>query len=99
MFETLVYYKVECYLIHCIQIGEKARFLNVYKADKLVRCYLSLGIFNHGSTCAFFQLEDYYQLFNKLDIRYLLGPNWDVYLATFLAIVLGIVILVARHGR
>ncbi|XP_052269966.1 protein sel-1 homolog 1-like isoform X1 [Dreissena polymorpha] len=45
------------------------------------------------------EMEDYYASFQKLDIRLLLGPNWDVYVATFLAIVLGLVLVIVRQTR
>jgi len=44
-------------------------------------------------------MEGYYTLFQRLDARYLFGPNWDVYVATFLAIILGIVVVLVRQNR
>lgn len=57
---------------------------------------LKLGLF-YGSEIFNKELESYYQFLNKLDVRYLLGPDWDVYVATFLAVILGIIIVVRRQ--
>ena len=43
-----------------------------------------------------FQMEGFSSFKNKLDIRYQLGPNWDIYLATFLGIILGILVILRR---
>ncbi|XP_052767017.1 protein sel-1 homolog 1-like isoform X2 [Mya arenaria] len=59
---------------------------------------LKLGLF-YGTDVFNKEMESYYNMVNRLDIRFLLGPNWDVYVATFLAIVLGIVLIVVRQQR
>lgn len=42
------------------------------------------------------QMEDYQRLFTRLDPRFLLGPDWDIYLMTFLALLLGFIVLLRR---
>lgn len=56
---------------------------------------LKLGLF-YGVDVFSKELEGYNNFMNRLDIRFQLGPNWDIYLATFLGIILGIVVILRR---
>jgi hypothetical protein len=40
-----------------------------------------------------FQIEEMNNFLQKLDPRYLLGPEWDMYLMTFFALLIGFIIL------
>ncbi|XP_056021105.1 protein sel-1 homolog 1-like isoform X5 [Ostrea edulis] len=42
------------------------------------------------------ELEDYQRVFSRLDPRFHLGPDWDIYLMTFLALLLGFIVLLRR---
>ncbi|XP_069118494.1 protein sel-1 homolog 1-like isoform X4 [Argopecten irradians] len=54
-----------------------------------------LGVF-YGVDVFNKEMEDYQQLFLKLDPRFLLGPDWDIYVMTFLALLLGFIVLLRR---
>lgn len=43
-----------------------------------------------------FQIEEMNNFFQKLDPRYLFGPDWDMYLITFFALAIGLIILLRR---
>lgn len=57
-----------------------------------------LGLF-YGFDVFSKEMEFYRDLIKKLDPRFYLGPDWDLYVITFLAILLGLVILLQRHGQ
>nr|XP_034324085.1 protein sel-1 homolog 1 isoform X7 [Crassostrea gigas] len=56
---------------------------------------IKLGLF-YGLEVFSKEMEDYQRLFTRLDPRFLLGPDWDIYLMTFLALLLGFIVLLRR---
>ncbi|XP_062586803.1 protein sel-1 homolog 1-like isoform X2 [Saccostrea cucullata] len=56
---------------------------------------VKLGLF-YGLDVFSKEIEDYQRLFSKLDPRFHLGPDWDIYLMTFLALLLGFIVLLRR---
>ncbi|KAK3093184.1 hypothetical protein FSP39_012366 [Pinctada imbricata] len=52
--------------------------------------------FLYGSELFNKELEDYKTFFKRFDLRFYLGPDWDIYLMTFLALLLGLIILLRR---
>lgn len=54
-----------------------------------------LGLF-YGSDVFNKEIEDMSSFIQKLDPRYLLGPDWDMYLITFFALLIGFLILLRR---
>eukprot|EP00105_Crassostrea_gigas_P029518 XP_011451489.1 PREDICTED: protein sel-1 homolog 1 isoform X3 [Crassostrea gigas] len=56
---------------------------------------IKLGLF-YGLEVFSKEMEDYQRLFTRLDPRFLLGPDWDIYLMTFLALLLGFLVLLRR---
>ncbi|XP_060082455.1 protein sel-1 homolog 1-like [Ylistrum balloti] len=54
-----------------------------------------LGVF-YGVDVFNKEIEDYNQLLVKLDPRNYLGPDWDIYVMTFLALLLGFIVLLRR---
>ncbi|XP_052698838.1 protein sel-1 homolog 1-like isoform X3 [Crassostrea angulata] len=56
---------------------------------------IKLGLF-YGLEVFSKEMEDYQRLFTRFDPRFLLGPDWDIYLMTFLALLLGFIVLLRR---
>ncbi|XP_061172651.1 protein sel-1 homolog 1-like isoform X2 [Saccostrea echinata] len=56
---------------------------------------IKLGLF-YGLDVFSKEIEDYQRIFSKLDPRFHLGPDWDIYLMTFLALLLGFIVLLRR---
>ncbi|XP_078316413.1 protein sel-1 homolog 1-like isoform X2 [Crassostrea virginica] len=56
---------------------------------------IKLGLF-YGLDVFSKEVEDYQRLFTKLDPRFLLGPDWDIYLMAFLALLLSFIVLLRR---
>ncbi|XP_021363345.1 protein sel-1 homolog 1-like isoform X4 [Mizuhopecten yessoensis] len=54
-----------------------------------------LGVF-YGVDIFNKEMEDYNQLLLKFDPRFYLGPDWDIYVMTFLALLLGFIVLLRR---
>ena len=65
-----------------------------------IRLYVYISILGEIFTPLSFyfllQVEDYQRLFTKLDPRFLLGPDWDIYLMAFLALLLSFIVLLRR---
>ncbi|VDI06787.1 SEL1 protein [Mytilus galloprovincialis] len=54
-----------------------------------------LGVF-YGADVFNKEIEEMNNFFQKLDPRYLFGPDWDMYLITFFALAIGLIILLRR---
>ncbi|XP_052105455.1 protein sel-1 homolog 1-like isoform X2 [Mytilus californianus] len=54
-----------------------------------------LGVF-YGADVFNKEIEEMNNFFQKLDPRYLFGPDWDMYLITFFALSIGLIILLRR---
>ncbi|KAL3876743.1 hypothetical protein ACJMK2_034540 [Sinanodonta woodiana] len=57
---------------------------------------VKLGLF-YGLDVFNKELEEYIHFFGRLDPRLYFGPKWDMYLATFFGILIGIIVIVRRQ--
>lgn len=106
MLKFKMVYKLGLY-IHVIKSSEEHFELNrIWSPYQLYiyKVHMPGDLFNNAIDLVFsnhqfdfvLQMEDYQRLFTRLDPRFLLGPDWDIYLMTFLALLLGFIVLLRR---
>ena len=92
------YVPVMLALIKMSMLYFSPEFLSEVRVHKCNDAKLSTVLFCDDFDCTF-QNFKFSNAFDSLDVRLWLGPNWDLYVMTFLLGVLGLLFLIVQQAR